>query len=1062
MDLGFGHRGKFLILFSLVGISLIFALPFGVFAAEGNVSVSMTAPANGSYVSGTQTFTATTNVTNVTLTWRYYNNSDYVDICTNTTSDIMIFSNASCNLFSIPEGDYNFSAWANLTGDNESWSDNVTLNVDNNAPNIDFASNNPAQSNWTNISSVTFNVTIADNNTGSCIFELNHTAWATTVNYTNTSSGGSCSYYFVDLTDGNWTYTAWANDSASNYNNTETRWVVIETEAPAITVHTPGSTNLSSVPVLFNFTVVDEVESNFTCYVWFNGSLVNTSYPLNNTPTEFSLPALEKGDQTWEINCSDSNYTSASGNTTFGLYPDVVAQNLWWSNSPHNNTAPGDTIDVYVLINLTGGFNLTENVTVRIRLDTGTWYLQNVTNDTLTTEDNSLLVDFIDNITVSAAGNHTLTAEVVPNETQADSSDNSATTYVYAGYIVELANTCYGGTCTHNNTNGNEALIPPGENVTVNVSVKYPNSTTGDEHYVTGLASTNFNVYNYKDGATKSISWSNTSMSGFTELATVGHYMFNYTIPDLVWGASYHNLADQPGRYYLYMNVTNGNYVNPDTDYAFYNISAGYLTLSYTIPSGVKDLEGEGYKTAYFNLTISNAYGTVALQEIQFTEDESNGIEAFTFGTYDGSPDCDSVNMTTLAGGSTNTSCRMRIKTSSTGNDQWTNVTAIGYDANGNMYYYSLKRTFDIGDSSSTGDPDDPSTGGGTPSGDDFDFEVSIISYESKVYAFPGGSNTTSVIVENTGDTVLVAKLKVTASEVIDSTTITPVSYSLDPGENYTFVVDFTLTSDVTVGEHTGIFTAYMSTDSDINNAKSFKVVVLATDELAVEINETYQNKSVTVEEIFSRFNLINPAVINDSNYTVVQNLIDKLNSTFTALKEAVDSGDWTTANTLLSTLQADIHNTESSLSDLELEYTIAMGGNWSGIWFWVIIVIVMVIVVGFVAYLFYPQKKSGFAPAGPGQGIFDKLKGGFGLAKSKAKSVKAPKISKKEPEPVSTPRYIEGYEKHPGRDFEFKQSGIKGIVSKIKKKLKKKKPQKNMSEFFSSSDRTERIISEY
>jgi len=834
-----------------------------------------------------------------------------------------------------------------------------------------------------------------------------------------------------------------------------------------VTVHTPGSTSLSSVPVLFNFTVVDEVVSNFTCYTWFNGSLVNTSYPLNNTPTEFSLPALGRGDQTWEINCSDSNYTSASGNTTFGLYPDAVSENLWWSHSSNNNTAIGDTINVSVLINLTGNFNLTDNVTVSIRLDSGTWYSENVTNDTLTTEDNNLVVNFIDNITVSTVGNHTLTAQVILYETQADSSNNIATTHVYTGYIVELANTCYDEDCSFNNTNGNEALTQPGENVTINASVKYPNSTTGDEHYVIGLLATNFKIYNYRDGATKTITWTNTSMSGFKTGGAPGHYYFNYTVPDFVWGANYHNLAAAPGRYYLYMNVTNGNYVNPNNEYAFYNISAGYLTISYTIPSAVKDLEGESYKTAYFNLTVSNLYGTVDLQEIQFTEAESDGIEAFSFGEYDGGPDCDNVNITTLAGGSSHTTCRLRIKTTSTGDDEWTNITAIGYDANGNMYYYSLKKTFDIDDSSGDSDPDTSS--GGTPgtTGDDLGFEISITDYPAKVYAFPGGSNTTNVTVKNTGDTILVAKLKVSASDIIDSATITPVSKSLSPGDSWVFTVDFTLKDTADVGEYTTIFTAYMSTDSDINSAKSFKMAILATEELAVEINETYKNKSAIVEELFSRFNIINPTVFNDSgNYTTVQDFIDKLNSTFIALKAAVDAGDWTTANTLLSTLQADIGNTESALTDLELEYLTVAGGNWSGIWFWLIIVIVMVIVVGFVAYLFYPQKKGlGFAPPTQKPGFLESLKGMFNSVKGKAKDVKPPKISRKEPEPIkSPPRYIEGYEKHTGGgEFEFKQSGgVKGIVNKIKKKFKKKKSQKDMSEFFSSSNKTDRIISGY
>jgi len=1053
MELGFVRGGKLAVLL-LAGLLLILVSQGGVFAAGGNLTVTMTGPANGSFVSGIETFTAT-SVTGVNMTWRYYD-SGYFTVCFNTSSTTS-FYNESCDLSGISDGTYNFSAWANLTADNESWSDNVTLIVDNTDPNIDFAPNNPSQSNWTNSGTVTLNVTITDDNPSICIFELNHSAWATAVNYTNTTSGGSCSYYFSGLPDGNWTYTAWANDSASNYNSTETRWVVVETEYPSVTVHTPGSTNLSSLPVIFNFTVVDEVESNFTCHVWFNGSLVNTSYPLNNTPTEFNVVGLGKGDQTWEINCSDANYTYASGNTTFGLYPNVAIEDFWWSHYPDNNTAVGDDINVTVLVNLTGSFNLTDNFTVGIRLDSGTWYYQNVSNSMLTTESPSLPLTFIDNITVTTAGNHTLSAQLTLYEPEGDSFGNTATTYVYAGYIVELINVCYDGTCTYNNVN--EAPVPPGENVTVNVSVQYPNGS-----YVTsGLSSVNFKVYNRKDSGSVPYNptWTNSSMGTVQGGGATGHYQFNYTIPDLVWGSNYHNLADAPGRYYLYMNVTSGNYVNPASlDYAFYNISAGYLTISYSIPSDVADLEGEDYKVAYLNITVSNQYGTAGLQQIQLAEDESDGIESFQFGTYDGSPDCVTANITTLAGGSTHTLCRMRIKTSSTGDDQWTNVTAVGRDANNNLYYYSLKRTFDIEDSYTSGDTD-PGTTGGTPSGgDDFDFAVSITSYPSKVYAYPGGGNRTNVTVKNSGDTVLVAKLKVTASGIIDSTTITPVSYSLSPGSSWNFTVDFTLASDAEVGEYTGIFTAYMSTDADTNDAKTFKVVVLATEELAEQINASCRNKTAMVEAMFARFRLINPAAVNDSNYTVVKNLMDALNSTFNALLAAVDAEDWTTANTILPTLQADIDNAETALADLELEQTMAWGGSWSGIWFWVIIVVVMVIVVGFVAYLFYPQKKGlGFGPPMQKRGFLDGLKARFSSASKIKGKVKTPKIGKKkEPEPEGPPRYIEGYEKH-ARDFQYKKPG--GIIKKIKDKFKKKKPQKDMSEFF-SSDSTERIVSDY
>jgi hypothetical protein len=347
---------------------------------------------------------------------------------------------------------------------------------------------------------------------------------------------------------------------------------------------------------------------------------------------------------------------------------------------------------------------------------------------------------------------------------------------------------------------------------------------------------------------------------------------------------------------------------------------------------------------------------------------------------------------------------------------------------------------------SGSGDNGDENGGAGGAGGT-LELEVTITDWEDVIEGYPGGSNDTRVEVKNTGDVTVVAKVSFTC-EVIESPTIGPVSKSLAVGDKQEFIIDFNIKDGAEIGDYDCTAKTFVSSAEENYDTETVVLRILATEEKAAEINESYQNLSAKFEGLFERFSLINPALVNDTNLTKVENLLNSANNTLQLILESIVDGDYLTANDLIESLNTSLDNTERELSDLELEQTLGGGIALSGTWFWAIIIIVVVIAVAFVAYLLFPQK--GY---GPKKGIMDNLKDTFRRSSGPKEQIKpSPVVEKKSFRPAG---FKEGYKKPPATGYAYKQGAggkVKGFFSKIKEKFKKKKPQKEVTQYFKSS----------
>ncbi|MCK5594039.1 MAG: hypothetical protein KAI18_02235, partial [Candidatus Aenigmarchaeota archaeon] len=111
----------------------------------------------------------------------------------------------------------------------------------------------------------------------------------------------------TDLTEGTYTYTAYAQDLAGNINQTETRTLTIDATAPTLTIDTPtaNGTYYSYAPD-FDGTCTD---NNAVSYIWTDLSEYPTMDPTS--PFNFTnMTGLTDQDYTINISCNDT-----AGNT---------------------------------------------------------------------------------------------------------------------------------------------------------------------------------------------------------------------------------------------------------------------------------------------------------------------------------------------------------------------------------------------------------------------------------------------------------------------------------------------------------------------------------------------------------------------------------------------------------------------------------------------------------------------------------------------------------------------------------------------------------------------------
>jgi len=214
---------------------------------------------------------------------------------------------------------------------------NLNLNLeapapaaDTTSPTINFSSpteNNGSVYSRTNIE---INVTATDTNLANITIDLynatglvNSTTTATSPNYVNITS----------LPEGRYYFNATAYDLVLNANSTETRTVIVDINAPLISVVYPANITYNYTLTELNYTVSDV--SPGSCWYSIDSGSTNVSVTCGNNVSALS-PA--QGNNIWKVWANDTLGNMNSSTRAFFLdtiYPDVN----FTSPTPANGTA---------------------------------------------------------------------------------------------------------------------------------------------------------------------------------------------------------------------------------------------------------------------------------------------------------------------------------------------------------------------------------------------------------------------------------------------------------------------------------------------------------------------------------------------------------------------------------------------------------------------------------------------------------------------------------------------------------------------------------------------------
>ncbi|MBI4439127.1 hypothetical protein HY640_04300, partial [Candidatus Woesearchaeota archaeon] len=227
------------------------------------------------------------------------------------------------NFTEFAEGNYTYFVWADDIAENANSSVNRALLVDYTPPFVNFTlwtlANNSYSSNWTMA-----NVSFREPYNHSFIISFNGT------NYSNRNfSVGAANINFrffyaniTNLSDGNYTYYGWVNDTAGNSNQTEARLLVIDNIAPTISAVAFSSNNSGRMFIYTN--------SSASALIYFN-----------------ALGGEGDGQNiTVQVSASDVYIGNLSGNTTFSDTPlsTASAYQMFVSYTIEENSVNASTL----------------------------------------------------------------------------------------------------------------------------------------------------------------------------------------------------------------------------------------------------------------------------------------------------------------------------------------------------------------------------------------------------------------------------------------------------------------------------------------------------------------------------------------------------------------------------------------------------------------------------------------------------------------------------------------------------------------------------------------------
>ncbi|NOQ38534.1 DUF2341 domain-containing protein, partial [archaeon] len=148
---------------------------------------------------------------------------------------------------------------------------------------------------------------------------------------------------YTSLADGTYDYTAYAQDLAGNLNQTETRTVTIDTQAPSVSIESPENKTYNISTIYFNLTASDAV----TTVEWCGYILDHLTRPSWSIPWDYSRKITVNNTQNSEnltdyqtlVNLTSANFNFANANsdgndTRFTWLNGTTEQNIsFWIES---------------------------------------------------------------------------------------------------------------------------------------------------------------------------------------------------------------------------------------------------------------------------------------------------------------------------------------------------------------------------------------------------------------------------------------------------------------------------------------------------------------------------------------------------------------------------------------------------------------------------------------------------------------------------------------------------------------------------------------------------------
>ncbi|MBW6461790.1 MAG: VCBS repeat-containing protein [DPANN group archaeon] len=187
-----------------------------------------------------------------------------------------------------------------------------TFNIDTTPPYIEFISPTEDNNSYISKNYTYINWSLSEINSDTIFLNWAGINETMSQNYLNKTG----------LTESIYTYYVWANDTAGNSNQTETRTLTIDTTAPTVTLVSPIDNIYSSATTMdFIFNVTDNLETYMVCSLYINDTLITTnSSTYNATDTTFSSIAVSENiNQNWTVNCSDGVNTAQPSIRTFNI-----------------------------------------------------------------------------------------------------------------------------------------------------------------------------------------------------------------------------------------------------------------------------------------------------------------------------------------------------------------------------------------------------------------------------------------------------------------------------------------------------------------------------------------------------------------------------------------------------------------------------------------------------------------------------------------------------------------------------------------------------------------------